>query len=115
MDSYSDYRDIYSEVELFLKDHHLDNIEVSIRDDEFQHISLKLSNNESFDPEELLNYIDQQNESRFYIVSTLVSYSEIPTLKKYYIPHKRLNDFLYVINDPEYDEHVISIDQAVDQ
>lgn len=111
---YSDYREVYSEIDLFLKDHHLDNIEISLKDSDFQHICLKLPSGTPIDTEGLLDYIEDKNESKFYIISTLDIYGDTPTLKKYYIPYKRLNEFLYCINDPDFDEQVISIDQAVE-
>ena len=111
----SSYQEIYSEIELFLKNDSIDNMDISLHNDEFNFISVKLPPSENFDIEELYNYIDEKNQSRCYVITTLLPYLDTPELKKYYIPHSRLNEFLYYINSPDYEENIISITQAEEE
>ncbi|MEW5819880.1 MAG: hypothetical protein AB1782_06785 [Cyanobacteriota bacterium] len=107
--------EIFSEIDLFINDNPLEKVDISLKAEEFNYISLKLPQIENFDIENLFNYFDEKNSDKIYIVTTIVPYLDSPELKKYYIPHSRLNDFFYYINDPEYEEQVVSIDQAMQE
>lgn len=108
-------KEIFSELDMFLDKNLIDEIDISIKDDEFRCIRLKLPIKENYELEDLYNYFEEKNQDRYYIITTLVTYLETPELKKYFVPNQRLNEFLYFINDPESEEQVLSIIQAEDE
>lgn len=108
----SNYKEIFSEVDIFLKKDSIENVNVSIHSKDFNYMSFKLPVDSSFDIEELYNYLEEENGDKCYIITTLVPYLDAPELKKYMIPYSQLNEFLYFINDPEFEENIISINIA---
>lgn len=104
--------ELFSEIDIFLKDKSFEDIDISLHNEDFNYVSLKLPADQNFDVEGFLDNLEKKNQNKFYIITTLLAYLDEPELKKYYIPYACLNDFLYLINDPEYNEQVISIIQA---
>lgn len=100
------------EIESFLDEYSMEDIDISLRNDEFNYVNFKLPSEAFFEIEEFLNDLETKNIDKYYIITTVMCYLSSPEFKKYYIPYARLNDFLYYINNPETDEQVISIVQA---
>lgn len=104
--------ELFSEIDVFLNRTSIEEVDISLKQEDFNYVSLKLPPDSIEDMEELLNEIEHKNQSKYYIVTTFVSYLDAPELKKYYVPYARINDFLYTVNEPEYDERIINIVQA---
>lgn len=108
----SQYNEVFSEIDIFLKKDLIENVNVSIHNKEFNYMSFKLPVDSHFDIEDLYNYLEEENENKLYVITTVVPYLDAPELKKYLIPYSQLNEFLYFINDPEFEENIISINIA---
>ena len=101
-----------NEIESFLNEYSLEDIDIAFCHDEFNYVKFKLPEESLFELELFLNDLEKKNSDKYYIVTTVMCYLNTPEFKKYYVPFARLNEFLYFINDPEVDEQIISILQA---
>lgn len=111
----NDYNEIFSEVDIFLKKDLIENVNISIHNKEFNYMSFTLPVDSTFNIEELYNYLEEENRDKLYVITTVVPYLDAPELKKYFIPYSQLNEFLYIVNDPEFEENIISVNLAEDR
>jgi hypothetical protein len=103
--------EVFSEINVFLDRNTIEDIDISMSENDFNYVSLKLPIGVEFDPDNFLEAIENKFQHKYFIITTFIHYLESPELKKYFIPYARLNEFFYYINDPEIDEKIISISQ----
>lgn len=102
-------QDLMDKIEDFIKNNDHPNINISINSNDYDHISLKIPYDDYFDSEGFLETIENQNQSKYYVITTFNDDLGEPELKKYFIRYNGLNDFLKLITDQNSEETIISI------